>query len=204
MEKHHKLIITAFLLITIAAGVGIVTLGKSQKASSSLAAPVEMLAPAKTVKPSALPSTVTVESPDGKMVLTIISTKNGGNTVWTVSADGREILNETLPAEADITIPFNTFSPDNKYIFLQKTVGGSISYPVLSTGGADISKDGQQAEIAGLFAAKFPEYKITSATGWGGINLVVFNTQKTDGSPGPSFWFEVPSHAFIRLSNTFN
>ena len=59
-------------------------------------------------------------------------------------------------------------------------------------------------EFAELFESKYPEYKITAVTGWGGLNLIVINTDKIDGGTGPSFWFDLSGHSFIRLSNRFN
>jgi hypothetical protein len=67
------------------------------------------------------------------------------------------------------------------------------------------SEGSPNLEFSSLFYEKFPGYKITEATGWGGLNLIVFNTVEAEsGKRGPSFWFEVPTHSFIRLSTQFN
>jgi hypothetical protein len=78
------------------------------------------------------------------------------------------------------------------------------SYFVLSTTVSPNSLNTPIAEITELFIAKFPDYKITDVTGWGGVNLIIFNTEKASGGTGPSFWFEVPGGGFIRLSTKFN
>ncbi len=204
MDKRLKLIVTVFLLLTTLTGVAVVRSGKEQKAIPSFAAPSKLPAASRTTKPNPSPSVTSVNSPDGKMTLNM-DTKRGsdGSVTWTFSVAGNQIFTEILPGDASFTIPFNTFSPDNKYIFLQKKISGAVTYPVLSTSGSSISKDGQGLEIVSLFSEKFPDYKVTDVTGWGGINLIVFNTDKTAGGTGPSFWFEVPTKSFIRLSNRF-
>ncbi len=174
--------------------------GKAQTPVASLAAPPKMLQPT----PTPQLNTQTVISPDGKMELKLTKKKAQGGVIWTASVGDKEIFNQTLPESAAVSVPFNTFSPDNKYVFLKETSEDVVSYPVLSTAGSPLSADGSIPEIASLFSQKHPDYRITEATGWGGINLIVFNTQKATGEAGPSFWFEVPSHAFIQLSSKFN
>ena len=55
-----------------------------------------------------------------------------------------------------------------------------------------------------LFAQKYADYKITDVTGWAAPTLLVVNTDKLDGTVGPSFWFDVASLSFTRLSTRFN
>jgi hypothetical protein len=98
----------------------------------------------------------------------------------------------------------NTVSPDNKYFFIKETVPGKTLYLVFSADGKPITKESHYVEFAEKFSARYPDLKITEATGWGGMNLIVFNTDKADGGSGPSFWFEVPNGSFIQLSNRFN
>lgn len=158
----------------------------------------------------AKPQGSTVISPDGKWTLTMKEEKGEGGIshrfITTSTADGtqREIFSKTV-AETDVlSIPANTFSPDDKYVFLKETDTAGTSYFVLAVSGAPIAQDAQALDFSSLFVAKHENYKITDATGWGGMNLIVFNTDKTTGGQGPSFWFDVPSHAIIQLSNRFN
>lgn len=203
MANQIKIAVMSVMLAATIVGASVLMSGKAQKPTPSLAAE-EMFVQSKTAKPNPDTSTTSVLSPDGKMTLTMKVNRVNESSTWTFLADGKEILSENLPNGSIYKIPFNTFSPDNKYIFLQKTVSDAMSYPVLSTSGKDISGDGMGLEIVSLFSAKFPEYKVTEVTGWGGMNLIVFNTEKTSGGEGSSFWFEVPSKAFIRLSSKFN
>jgi hypothetical protein len=200
MDKlRFKLLIPAFLLVAAFAGVTALRLGASQRPNTSFAAPVVT-----PVAKSASQETTVVSSPDGKVTLTMEEKKGKDANIWTFSVGGTQIMSVTLPAEAVLSIPYNTFSPDNKYIFLKETASGMVSYPVLTTSGAPISKESQNLEISSSFSQKLPNYKITDVTGWAGPTLIVVNTDKSAGGQGPSFWFDITSHSFIQLSDRFN
>lgn len=199
MEKHPRII----LLVVLAIGVASVVFarGKGQNNPPSYAPPEAK---------ADIPNESVAEAPDGKLILTMKEEKGKENIIYsfkvTTNADGlwKEIFTSTVPAETTMEIPRNTFSPDGKYVFLKETAFGETHYLVLSTSGTPLTKDGQTLDITGRFGEKYPDYVITEATGWGGVGLIVFNTSKKDGSRGPSFWFEVPSGAFIQLSSQFN
>lgn len=147
-------------------------------------------------------------SSDGKINLEMKPEKGANTTTWTLTArQGEEAAKtiwwQTLPAETMISIPFNTVSPDNKYMFLKQAGPDKNRYLVLTTSGKPLSSGAQTVEFVELFEAKHPEYIITEATGWGGINLIVFNTDKAGGGAGPSFWFDVSGKSFIQLANRF-
>jgi hypothetical protein len=147
------------------------------------------------------PKLTTVGSPDGKMSLAM--KEEGDDSVlytFLLKDEGtglvKQIFTKTASVGATLTIPFNTFSPDNKYVFLKETYGGKNSYI--------LPLNGEEINFSDLFANKYEDFLITDVTGWGGINLIVINTDKVDGGVGPSFWFDVTSKSFIRLSNRFN
>lgn len=160
--------------------------------------------------PSPTPSaTNTVLAPNGLMTLTVKNEKTASGVNYTISATNKDsspiqIYSKTEPTGSSLLVPDNTFSPDNKYIFLKETTPTQTYYYALSTDGKPLTKDSQAIEITSLFYAKYTDFKITDMTGWGGITLIVINTNNSDGKIGPSFWFEVPTQAFIRLSNRFN
>ncbi len=144
------------------------------------------------------PQETTIEAPDGKNKLIMKEEKGKETTTYTFSIQdkmswvSKEVFTKTVPLGTYISIPFNTFSPDNKYIFLQE---GNTYFVPLKDGVLDINS---------LFAAKHPDYTIADVTGWGGMTLLVVNTNKVNGDQGPSFWFDVTSKSFIQLSSHFN
>lgn len=143
-----------------------------------------------------------VEAADGKKQLMVKEVKNKEGVTYTFTvltvADGssKEVFRKTVPVGTTLSIPANTFSPDDKYFFLKETSPTGDDYFV--------PLEDQILDLSALFPEKHPKYKITDVTGWGGMNLIVFNTDKVEGGTGPSFWFEVPSKAFIQLNNRFN
>ena len=158
--------------------------------------------------PSPVPD-LTGQSPDGKISLTLKQQPGAAAITWTLTAsqDGaaaERIWWQTLPADTALSLPPNSVSPDNQYLFLQLSGADSHRYLVLTATGLPLGKETQTVEFAEAFSAQYPEFKITAVTGWGGVNLIVFNTDKISGGIGPSFWFDVPSRSFIRLSNRFN
>lgn len=175
------------LVILVAALVGIASFMRKEPNNE-----------AKRPEPVFAASDTDVLSPDGKVTLTMKEKRVEEGILHTFLVSGREIFSKTLPKDSSLLIPFNAFSPDNKYIFLKESVSGQINYFVLPlVGGGEIA-------VSGPFNEKFgSELTIDEATGWGGINLLIINTRKVGGGKGSSYWFEAPGGAFIRLSHTF-
>jgi hypothetical protein len=162
-----------------------------------------MPSPQAEIPPVEASQLTSVDSPDGTQTISMKTSKESGMTTYSFTNGGKEIFTDTVDPSISFSIPENTFSPDNKYVFLKETGGGGSSFFALTASGDSSTQNNQTANITSLFAAKYPNLKIQDTTGWGGINLIVFNTLNTDGSRGPSFWFEMPSHAIIQLANRF-
>lgn len=189
-----NILISVLLLISAFSVFVVFRPQKQEKASSPHVPPVAFAQPSKATE---------ITSPDGKMVLTMKEEKGKENMTYTftlkdeVKNTQNQVYTNIVPTGVTMSIPLNTFSPDNKYVFIKES-GLSDNYFVMPISGLPI------INFSEMFAVKHPEYKITEATGWGGINLIVFNTEKKEGGAGPSFWFDVPSKSFIQLTNRFN
>lgn len=151
------------------------------------------------------------KSPDGMMELTmsVAQNKNATKTYTLAVADSsgnnaKTILTKTMSDSGTITIPFNSWSPDKAYVFLQDTENGSKDTFVLKTSGDAFSNGQQYLDITSLFAAHLPNYHLTDITGWAAPGLIVVNTNNQDNSQGPSFWFDIGSQGFIQLATRFN
>ncbi len=151
-----------------------------------------------------------VGSPDGKMSLTMKQKKGDGTVTYTFliadeeTGSQREIFFKTVPSGTVFTVPNNTFSSDNKYVFFKEISLGSVDYYILTSSGEPVYKDTQGFNFSSLFNEKHQDYVITDVTGWAGPTLVVINTDKSGGGTGPSFWFDVASKSFIQLSSRFD
>lgn len=207
--RQSKLLLTlCFLLALAGAVIGVTLYFGKQKAVSQNGT--------KAIPPSFAdvipgPKTTTIEAPNGKMSLIFKEEKTKDGTVDTFStqADGSttsiQIYSETLAAGTTLSVPYNTFSPDNKYLFLKRTSTAGVDYFVLKTDGSDLSKDEKSIDFMNLFNQKFSDNHLaTDATGWGGMNLIVINTDNPDGSVSHSYWYDVTSNSFIPLSTRFN
>ncbi|MBI4029396.1 MAG: hypothetical protein HY376_03445 [Candidatus Blackburnbacteria bacterium] len=179
-----------------------------QLAKAPLVSPTPTPTPTPTPE---LPKVVSVESPDMKQTLTMKEQKNAISVTHTFLTSfekeyaQQQVFTKTVDLPTTITIPFNAWSPGgNKYLFLKETGGGDDSYIVLTSVGKPVAKDLQTVNVEELFAQKYTDYKITDVTGWAAPTLLVVNTDKLDGTAGPSFWFDVTTLSFIRLSTRFN
>jgi hypothetical protein len=144
-----------------------------------------------------------VDSPDGKVTLAMKITKSDSGVTYSFSTSTKTVFEKTVDSSISFSIPVNTWSPDNKYVFLKEVGPAYVNFFVLSAAKDSSQQDDQTASISGLFAKKYPNLTIKDVTGWGGINLVIVNSNNTDGSRGSSFWFDARSHSFIQLATRF-
>lgn len=153
---------------------------------------------------------INILSPDGKVSLTLKNIKTNDGLIdqtLLISSDENnltQIFTQNSTTGGLLTIPYNTFSPDNKYFFIRKNKADEPEYLVMRTDGKNLRGDTKSVEIYGLFKEKYKDFKITDITGWAGPTLTVINTDLKNGGAGPSFWFDLSNHSFIRLSTRFN
>lgn len=156
-----------------------------------------------------LTDTMEYPAPDGKMSLTVVNKPDGETIKQTFTVkntkEAKEInlYQETVTKDNIITVPFNTFSPDDKYIFLKRGKE-KPEYFVLRTDTQDLVNKQKTVNIVETFDKKYQDLVVSDVTGWGGINLIVVNSDTMDGKTGPSFWFDMSNLSFIRLTNRFN
>ncbi len=208
MEKRRNISILTFILATTLVTAGLVfwssfrikesTPLKESFASSTL----EQITQSETKED--------VLSPNGKMTLTVKNVRKTDiiSQIFFTTTDTNETPVQIYSADSSsgrtILIPYNTFSPDNKYVFLKTGTSDKPEYLVLRTDGKNIQDDDKGVEITKLFYEKYPELIITDVTGWGGIGLIVVNADYKEGKVGPSFWFDLSNFSFIKLSTRFN
>lgn len=172
-------------------------------------------------KPASLPKTETASqiSSDGGKELTMKTTYNQDNTQTYTFFTGDESLDQeqtvfskTLDNTKSMLIPFNTWSPDNKYFFIQEqikaksdlakdgSVTGVYAFKAL---GEPFTNEEKYLDVTDLFIKRNTGNNFTRATGWASETLIVINTTKPDNTKGPSYWFEVPGKAILQLSTEF-
>ncbi|MBF8250010.1 MAG: hypothetical protein HW400_611 [Candidatus Levybacteria bacterium] len=170
--------------------------------TSSLQIQTELIAPKVTIS-----SQIT---PDGTKKVIMKVTENSDNTKTyefsTADENGANeqyIFTKILDLTKSMTIPFNTWSPDNQYFFIQENAPDNKSVFVFKATGATFAEGVTFLDATDLFGKAATGNNFQEATGWASESLIIINTLKPDNTKGPSYWFEVPSKAIIQLSTEF-
>jgi len=151
----------------------------------------------------AIVSTVTSLTGEKKLILkNTVHKKEQTQDYALFNADFSDpIFTKTVSLAEFISIPRNSWAPEEKYVFIEKTnANGQKDYLVFQASGKPFAKGEAYFDVKELFALKKNNYTFKEATGWASPTLLIFTTLKEDGSKGSSFWFEVPSQAFLQLA----
>lgn len=146
-------------------------------------------------------------SPDGTKNL-IMKTTHNNNTTQTYEfktsdisgSNEKQIYTATVNNNESMSIPFNAWSPDDKYVFIIKDGNDAL---VFSASGGPIAIGQTYIDVTGVFGEKIQQYAYSQTTGWASPTLLIINTTKIDNTQGSSYWFEVPGKAVIQLSAQF-
>lgn len=151
--------------------------------------------------------TVSEMSPDGTKKLTMKTTHNPDGTLaylFTSSdqlgANEAQVYTTRLKPPQSISIPFNAWSPDNRYLFIQKENGDAL---VFKATGEEIVPGQKYFDVGDLFLASSKKDIYQETTGWASPTLLIVNTTTQNNTKGSSYWFEVPSKAIIQLASEF-
>lgn len=147
--------------------------------------------------PTPIPQTSTGAniSPDGRETLTMKIDSSAQDTNYSFyDTLGRINFSKTVPSTNNMSIPFNTWSPNDKYAFVKEVGPTQTNYWVLPAG----------INLTDYFAQKLPNYQLGDVTGWASDVYLIVNTNNPNGSVGPSFWFDITSKNFIILATRFN
>jgi len=170
---------------------------------SRAAAPIAQI-PVPTEMPAG-PQEFVMDSPEGSRTLTL--EKNGSTySLFTSDKAGGQkiqVFQKEEPTSQSLEIPFNTWSTDNKYIFLKETLPEINNYLVFQSSGNLFANDKASVSVQEVFNAKVPNYTIEDVTGWAGNTSLIVNAKSVEGDKKVSFWFEVPSQSFIPLGTYF-
>lgn len=192
--KNKKITLVLNIFLALFVGLVLIILLKYRFSSLSINSVVSIPSDA----PLPTPTTVSQISPDGTYTITI-NTLNGESIIY---VNEKVIMTKIFGMLGEISIPFNTWSPDNKYFFLNAVGEKGNEYLVMRATGMPVSSDTEFYMISDLFSQNYPDFVITSVTGWASPTLLIVNAS-SQKEPKMSFWFDVQSHKFIRLSNYF-
>lgn len=161
-----------------------------------------------TAEPTPQVDTTEQISSDGTKTLKMRTASNANGTkIYTFStvndSDKYEQIIYSTPANAaeTMSIPFNTWSPDNNYFFILKNDTEGM---VFKASGDPFADGEPYIDITEIFNQQNTNYSIREVTGWTSGSTIIFNTAKPDNTIGPSFWFYVPAKQVIYVSTLFD
>jgi len=216
MTTRHQIELD-MILFSIAAGVvgTVFALYFNHKPNirNSLTLPVmqELQNPSPTLIPTPKIETSSQISPDGAKLLTMTVTTNKNTKTYAfTTSDGTNtnvnkvsIYTAILPSTENMSIPFNTWSPDNAYVFLQHNTASSSGVIAMKANDQPFADGKQYIDVTGVFNAKNTGNTYQVTTGWASPTLLIVNSTTQDGSKGPSYWVEIPSQTVIQLATQF-
>lgn len=189
------------------------TTSPSQATPQATQLPKVIPSPSPRATPLPQTTTSTYPSPDGKVSLTLLSktlsTNQASYSLHLKTAEqstSRLVLEKSLANGANLSVPFNAWSPDNKYFFITEKGPGKTPATVLlyTASGKPFTDEQPYLNVNDLFIAKEIPYRLNEVTGWAAPNLLLVTTKKNEtGEDGPSYWFAVSSQSFIQLFTQF-
>lgn len=214
MKLNWKMDIEIFICIAIAITFSFLFALKNNKSleSAKLISPIVIentsyAATKAVINPLLKTNTIFQTTPDGteKLIMTETQSKNGTKSyVFKTAGNNGEnehlLYTTTTPTTEGLSLPFNAWSPDNKYVFIQNNNGDTL---VFKATGEDIIENTQYFDVGDLFNTGNRKDTYKETTGWASPTLLIINTTAPDGTKGSSYWFEVPSKAIIQLSTQF-
>lgn len=211
MSKSHIFIFAALGIFSgIGVGLGSNAISNSNFETRVFAEIPRSLTPTPSVIVPEPVETETMDSPDGEMKLTLEKQKTGSNIkqVFFTSSKSentkKEIFKKETIIPTEINIPYNSWSPDNKFLFLEEKNPIKNNYFVFYANGQDFKTGSSYIDVQSLFQEKVKGFVIVDVTGWASPTLLLINTRSEAGGGGKaSFWLDVNSQSFIRLSTYF-
>ncbi|MDP1721833.1 MAG: hypothetical protein Q8L37_01350 [Candidatus Gottesmanbacteria bacterium] len=217
MTTKHKIVIDVFICISaiiLVSGYSVWRVNHSNSGQLS-----KVIVAGNTIRttvpivpdPVSRIDTASQPTPDGtkKIVMEATHNNNGTLTYIFTSTDGSgnnvqplfdAVVQASASASEGMNVPFNAWSPDNKYVFIQKNDGNAL---VFKATGEEIIPGQYYLDVKDVFNASGKKDTYHETTGWASPTLLIVNTFAPDNTKGSSYWFEVPSKAIIQLSSSF-
>jgi len=196
-KMRNKVIFFILLLIVITLFFVVQQNKKKSQSLFTSAAPI--------IIPEKIETSNIMDSPEGSMTLTLDRKENLYSLFVETKSDEKkiQIFKKVEDSPNEIEIPYNTWSPDNIYVFLKEKNLTVDDYLVFQSSGALFSNGLSYVSIQDLFKINVPNYTIEDVTGWAAPNLLIVNTKANESDQKVSFWFDVPSQSFIQLGTYF-
>lgn len=211
MTVRHEIETISFTFISCILVVFVVTqMHKYPIQKFSIVAPITNIfaTPTPTPPPIPDPTFASQTSSDGleKITMKTVETQDKKTYSFTITNTKENttipLFTQQVDLKSEMSIPFNTFSPDNSYVFLERKDGNISHFLVFQTNGAVFGNGKTYIDVTEAFNSYTTTYTHPMATGWGGDGLLVINAISSD-KQNASFWYEIYSSSFLGLSTYF-
>lgn len=222
IRNHTSLEIGSLILLAAAMGV-FFSLNSSNNffKQTKISLPIQENVPSPTLPPSPTPTSVVSNfvipppqtssqiSPDGEMKLSMTVTINKDLSkkysfiASSVDDANQKVIYTSTSLQDKMSIPFNTWSPDNKYVFVNLLHENGSEAIVIKADGEAITTTETTINVSADFSTRITTDSYDETTGWAADNILIVNTKTSDGTKGPSYWYEIPSKIIILLSTKF-
>lgn len=105
-----------------------------------------------------------------------------------------QLFTKTVGKGEEMVPAHNSWSPNNKYVFIEDRRGSIIDYLLFKASGELFTNNQSYLNVTALFSEKVKNYNLKGVTGWD--DPVLMHVQ-TEG--GPPFWFDLTTQSFIQL-----
>lgn len=186
-----------FLIIILAFG-GVLFLTNYEKLTSSNQPNPVLIKP---IAPTPTVQNTEVHSSDGEMNLIMQAQKqNDGSTTYSffasdIAGSNKKLVVEKTAGEGvSMEIPHNSWSPDNKYVFLKENKPDSFDFFVFNASAENFSSTEKYIDVMPLFIESKIKYEMEDITGWDSPTLLHVKTS------GLSYWFDITTKRFLQLA----
>lgn len=108
-----------------------------------------------------------------------------------------DLFSKGVGSGVTMEIPFNSWSPDNKQVFVIERDGSVTKYFVYRVDGSSYKNGELFLEVSSLWSESLNKYIMRDITGWEGNDLLGIRTTSDDGTAGPRYWFVISSRSFM-------
>ncbi len=110
------------------------------------------------------------------------------------------ILFETyVDRQSSLTIPFNSWSNDDKYVFIQANSPEGKNYHVFKADGSSFNDGLKYLDVQQYWVSSKNTKVIDRVSGWAGADLLVTYATNSDGSDSFAYWFVISSRRFMNV-----
>ena len=159
---------------------------------------VLVVAPQSSPEPSPTLNPKTQSSPDKSVTVTLKSEPLQSQ----IFVSGQVVATIPITQASEVEIPFNTWSPDNKLLFVKEQTVAGPDYLVMRRDAKPLPSGDLTLSVGARFAQVHPDQQIADVTGWAAPTLLIVNAQTAENTK-ISYWVDLQTNKFIRLSDYF-